>query len=121
MPPGTRSDTIGSVKLVERQTGEFLRVARLRAGLSLRGAARTAGTSHAAVAAYEAGRKSPSVPTLFRILAAYCFAGEIVMSPRIRERDGIPRGQELEEVLALAEAFPARVDRALSFPRFGLR
>jgi transcriptional regulator with XRE-family HTH domain len=109
------------VDLVDRQTGELLRVARRRAGLSLRGAARKAGTSHAAVAAYETGRKSPSVPTLFRILDAYGFAAEIVLSPRIRERDGIPRGKELEEVLALAEAFPARVERELSFPRFGAR
>jgi transcriptional regulator with XRE-family HTH domain len=109
------------VELVESQTGELLRNARRRAGLSLRAAARKAGTSHAAVAAYENGRKSPSVPTLFRILEAYGFAAEIVLSPRIRERDGIARGKELEEVLALAEAFPSRADRTLAFPRFGAR
>jgi transcriptional regulator with XRE-family HTH domain len=104
-----------------RQTGNMLRIARYRAGLTLRRAAEKAGTSHATVAAYEAGRKSPAVSTLMRILDAYGFAAEIVLSPRIRERDGIARGKELEEVLALAEAFPSRVDRTLAFPKFGAR
>lgn len=102
-----------------RQSAALLRAARRRAGLSLRSAAARAATSHATIAAYESGRKSPTLPTLFRILEAYGFAADIVLSPRIRERDGIPRGRELEEVLDLAEAFPARPDRTLSFPRFG--
>jgi transcriptional regulator with XRE-family HTH domain len=109
------------VELSGCQSASLLRSARRRAGLSLRAAAAKAGTSHATVAAYEAGRKSPSVATLFRILAAWGFAADIVLSPRIRERGGLSRGKELEEVLALAEAFPARVDGALSFPRFGAR
>ena len=104
-----------------QQTGSLMRTARRRAGLTLRSAGEKAGTSHATIAAYEAGRKSPTVSTLLRILGAYGFAAEIVLSPRIRERDGIPRGEELEEVLALAEAFPARVARTLAFPKFGAR
>jgi transcriptional regulator with XRE-family HTH domain len=109
------------VELIDSQTGALLRDARRRAGLCLRAAAQKAGTSHSAVAAYENGRKSPSVPTLFRILEAYGFAAEILLSPRIRERDGIARGKELEDVLALAETFPSRAGRALAFPRFGAR
>jgi transcriptional regulator with XRE-family HTH domain len=109
------------VSFAARQTGNLMRVARRRAGLTLRGAAEKAGTSHATVAAYEAGRKSPTLPTLLRILDSYGFAAEIVLSPRIRERDGISRGKELEEVLALAEAFPARVGKTLAFPKFGAR
>jgi len=104
-----------------QQTGALLRAVRDRAGLSLRGAAAKAGTSHATLAAYEAGRKSPTLPTLLRILDAFGFAADIELSPRIRERDGIPRGKELEEALGLAEAFPARIDGRLTFPKFGAR
>jgi transcriptional regulator with XRE-family HTH domain len=109
------------VNLAARHGASLLRSARRRAGLSLRAAAAKAGTSHATVAAYEAGRKSPSIVTLLRILEAWGFAADIVLSPRIRERGGLARGKELEQVLALAETFPARVDRALSYPRFGTR
>ncbi|HEY2775819.1 MAG TPA: helix-turn-helix domain-containing protein [Candidatus Binatia bacterium] len=95
--------------------------ARRRAGLTLRSAAAKAATSHATIAAYEAGRKSPTLPTLLRILGSYGFAANIELSLRIRERDGIPRGEELEEALALAESFPARAGRALAFPKFPAR
>ena len=71
------------------QCGETLRRARERAGLTLRGAARAAGTSHATLSAYERGRKSPSVDTFLRILEAYGFAVDVELAPRIRSRDGI--------------------------------
>jgi transcriptional regulator with XRE-family HTH domain len=109
------------VHVIDRQTGRLLRTARHRAGLSLRGAAAKADTSHATLAAYEAGRKSPTLPTLFRILGAYGFDAGIELSPRIRERDGISRRKEIEDVLALAEAFPARTPRKLTFPKFPSR
>ncbi len=121
MPHGIYSDTILTVSLSARQFGSTLRSARLRARLSLRAAAEKAGTSHPTVAAYESGRKSPTVTTLLRILDAYGFSADIVVSPRVRERDGILRGKELEDVLALAEAFPARVAKTLEFPKFGAR
>jgi transcriptional regulator with XRE-family HTH domain len=107
--------------LTDRQTGNLLRNARIRADLTLRGAAAKAGTSHATLAAYESGRKSPSLPTFFRILGAYGFSAEIELSPRIRERNDIPRAEELEQVLALAESFPARAAGRLTFPKFGAR
>jgi len=45
-------------------------MARRQAGLTQTELAQRAGTSQAAVSAYESGRRSPSVDTLCRILAA---------------------------------------------------
>lgn len=36
---------------------------------------------------------------------------------RIRERDRISRGDELEQVLRLAEQFPVHVPRRMEYPR----
>src|SRR5437870_1272833 len=47
-----------------------LRGARHRAGLSQAELAARAGTSQATISAYESGRKTPSVATLERLLAA---------------------------------------------------
>jgi transcriptional regulator with XRE-family HTH domain len=98
---------------------ETLRLARQRAGLSLRAAAVRAETSHPTLSAYEMGRKIPAVTTYLRILHSYGFATDIELSPRVRDVDGYPRGEELEEVLKLAEQFPARHSKALVYPRFG--
>ena len=88
--------------------GRLVRDARARAGLSLRALAERAGTSHPTLAAYEAGRKTPGFETLQRILTACGFAVEIRLSRRVRERDGLARGEELEQVLRLADVFPVR-------------
>jgi len=96
----------------------LLKAARLQAGISLRALARRAGTSHATLIAYEAGRKCPSTATFFRILDACEYAVDIRLRPRIRWRDGIARGEELESVLALAEAFPVRAGRRMNYPVF---
>jgi transcriptional regulator with XRE-family HTH domain len=45
-------------------------MARRQAGLTQANLAQRAGTSQAAISAYESGRRSPSVDTLCRILAA---------------------------------------------------
>lgn len=95
-----------------------LRSARQRAGLSLRALAERAGTSHAAISAYEQGRKQPSAAVFLRILEACGNALEIQQEPRIREADGIPRGEELAAVLKLAAQFPARAERHLPLPCF---
>jgi transcriptional regulator with XRE-family HTH domain len=97
----------------------LLRRARLRAGLSLRAAAERAATSHATLAAYESGRKIPGLTTYLRLLNAYGYGVDIELSLRIRERDGYPRGEELEAVLELAGQFPARHSKKLNYPRFG--
>jgi transcriptional regulator with XRE-family HTH domain len=98
---------------------DLLREARMRSGLSLRQLATRAGTSHATLLAYENGRKIPAVSTFLRILEACGFAVDLNIAPRIRERDGLDRGEELAEVLLLAEQFPAHPDRRMIYPRFG--
>jgi transcriptional regulator with XRE-family HTH domain len=99
--------------------GRTLRLARRRAGLSLRELASRAHTSHSTLAAYEQGRKAPSVPTFLRILQACGFATDFELSPRIRERDGVDRGRELVDVLELAAQFPARHAKSMRYPKFG--
>jgi len=98
-----------------------LRLARSRAGLSLRELAARAGTSHSTLAAYEQGRKAPSVPTFLRIIDACGFATDFHLSRRIREFDGLDRGRELEAALHLAAQFPARHAKSMRYPRFGAK
>ena len=100
------------------QVAITLRAARLEARGSLREVATRAGTSHATLLAYEQGRKVPSVATFLRVLDACGFAVDFRRSRRIRHRDGIDRGKELEAVLELAAQFPARHSKKLTFPRF---
>lgn len=50
--------------------GNLIRLARRDSGLSQRELARLAGTSQAAIAAYEGGRRSPTLETLARIVRA---------------------------------------------------
>ena len=96
----------------------LLAKARAEAGLSLRELAQRAKTSHATLSAYERGRKVPSVTTFIRILEACGNAVDIRLLPRIREKDGIPRGEELESVLKLAGQFPVKASRFLELPAF---
>ena len=98
--------------------GATLHEARTQRGLSLRLLASRAGTSHATLSAYEKNRKVPSTSTFLRILNACGYGVDVVLHTRIRQRHGMPRGQELIEVLSLAEQFPARPAGPLKFPRF---
>lgn len=50
--------------------GDLIRVAREETGISQRELAKRAGTSQAAISAYEAGKKSPTLETLARIIRA---------------------------------------------------
>lgn len=102
----------------DEKVARTLREARVRAGLSLRELAHRAGTSHATLSAYESGRKVPSASNYFRILEACGNAVDIVLNKRIREMNGIPRGEELEAVLELAASFPHRTNRHLEITRF---
>ncbi len=97
-----------------------LRRARLAAGLSLRALATRAGTSHATLAAYEAGRAVPRVDTLDRILRAAGYATDIEIERRADATDLQRRakGDELREALELAAMFPARHSSRLRFPPF---
>ncbi len=99
--------------------GTLIRTARHRANLSLRDLGRAAGTSHSAIAAYESGRKEPSVETFTRILRAAGYELHAEMRPAVGGADPDSRGRELVEVLELAAMFPARHERYLRAPVFG--
>src|SRR5205823_11072602 len=98
-----------------------LTAARHRAGLTQAELAARSGTSQATVSAYESGRKTPSVATLQRLLAAT--GAQLSVEPRApRAVDPSPRvlarrARTLLDVLELAEALPTRHDPALRFPR----
>ena len=98
--------------------GSFMLQARTKAGLGLREVARRAGTSHATLSAYETNKKVPSVTTFLRILTACSYSVDIALEPRIRERHGMSRGEELAQVLELAEQFPSNPLKFIDFPRF---
>ena len=69
------------------------------------------------MSAYEAGRKTPSAETFVRLLAACGVQLDVhparvpVRSLPLKERER--RGQILEQVIALAEALPARHAREI--------
>ena len=85
----------------------LLRRARRRARLTQRQLAARAGTSHSTLAAYEAGHKVPTVSTLARIVAAAGFELRAELRRRGPFADRRARGEELVEVLDLADALPA--------------
>lgn len=62
--------------------------------------------------------KAPSIVTFLRILECCGYGVDVIVSPRVKYRDGIERGDELERVLELAAEFPARVSRRMHYPRF---
>jgi transcriptional regulator with XRE-family HTH domain len=101
-----------------------LRDARRRVDLSQAALAERAGTSQATISAYESGRKSPSVDTLSRLLAATGLRLAVeaqpppVVEPSPRELARTAR--TLLDVLALAEALPTRHEQTLRFPRIDL-
>ena len=96
----------------------LLRSAWHESGLSLRQLARQANTSHATLNAYITGSKSPSTATLERVIAACGYALDVSLRPRVRFSNGVPRGEELADVLALAEQFPVRYSKELDAPIF---
>jgi transcriptional regulator with XRE-family HTH domain len=95
-----------------------LRQARRAAGLSLRQLAERAGTSHATLAAYEAGRAVPRLDTLDRILRAAGYASDIdiIHRPDATAAERRAKGDELRRALELAAMFPARHSKRLRFP-----
>jgi len=66
---------------VETFAREVLRSARRSAGLTQAGLATRAGTSQPSVAAYERGRREPTVPTLARLVRAAGFTLEWILQP----------------------------------------
>jgi transcriptional regulator with XRE-family HTH domain len=97
----------------------ILHTVRERAGISRRELARRAGTSPATLAAYEAGRITPSVATLERIVHAAGFEVELDLLRRVEPLDRGARGRELADALEVAAQFPARHAPRIEYPRFG--
>jgi transcriptional regulator with XRE-family HTH domain len=97
----------------------LVRQAREAAGLSVRELGRRAGTSHAAVLAYEAGRREPRVSTLERLLAAAGQRPRVVLEAR-PPLDVDEAGRRLAQVLELADALPKRAaSKHLDYPVLG--
>jgi len=96
-----------------------MRAARERAGLSLRVLARQAGTSHATLAAYEAGRVAPRLETFERVVRAAGFTVSATLVPAVAP--DAERSRELVEALELAAEFPARHEHDPGYPVFGRR
>ncbi|CAN5130070.1 hypothetical protein BH23ACT9_BH23ACT9_32350 [soil metagenome] len=96
-----------------------LRRARLRSGLSLRQLASLAGTSHSTLLAYEQGTKDPRSSTRERIIRAAGFVPDHTLVRRLRTTvHDEQSGEELRQVLHLAQAFPSRHDPELAAPVF---
>ena len=96
-----------------------LREARVRAGLSARELARRAGTSHATLLAYESGRIDPGTKVAERILYAAGFHLRCTLDPSVHTASGRPAGEELEDILNLAEHLPHQPrSRRLNAPVF---
>ena len=91
---------------------ELIREARREAGLTQTDVARRAGTSQAAIARYEAGRASPSVLTLERILRVTGNQLSLARVPARRTDLSTPQGVTLrkhrKQVLDMARSCGAR-------------
>ncbi len=100
-----------------------IRLARRRSGLSLRELAELAGTSHATISAYEAGRVVPRADTFARLLDAMGWV--LTAAPcAVPERDPRrgPPDEEFLQVLSLVEAVgerPRASYRQWTAPIFG--
>lgn len=91
----------------ETYSRHLIRMARRDAGLTQVELAKRARTSQAAVSAYESGRRSPSVETLCRILAAAGF--EVRM--RLVEPDRHDATRAIAESLLPADELKAFTER----------
>jgi transcriptional regulator with XRE-family HTH domain len=102
-----------------RDVAAIIRRCRLEAGLSKRELARRAGTSPAAIVAYENGSRSPALATLERVISATGHRLELVVTAEPTRPDPAIAGRRLVEVLELAEHLPHRpASRRVLFPPF---
>ena len=98
---------------------QALRRARRIRGYSLRDLATKAGASYSSLSAYENGVKSPTLKTYLKLIDACDLALDVELRPRIREVRAQARGDELIEVLRLAEQFPPPDRTQSRAPNFG--
>ena len=97
-----------------------LREARRRAGLTQREMASRAGVRQPVVAAYESGRREPTIPMLRKLLRAtgHDLDLDLGLRPAHRLADPERANARLQLALDLAEHLPHRPRRAaLRFPR----
>lgn len=87
----------------------LLRTLRARSGLTLRELAARAGTSDSTLSAYEAGRVTPRIDTLTRIVeaAGWRLVPEVAAIPE-RDARRAAAGEELWQALLLADFLPTR-------------
>ncbi|MBT6572609.1 MAG: helix-turn-helix transcriptional regulator [Gammaproteobacteria bacterium] len=91
-----------------QRVAALLKYVRRKAGLSARELARTVGSSHSTILAYESGKKMPITTTLMRLVHACGYSMDFSLSPRLRGDADNPKGAELQAVLDLAAEFPTR-------------
>jgi hypothetical protein len=101
--------------------GTLLRSAWHESGLSLRQLARQANTSHATLNAYITGSKSPQHCDARARYRGMRLCPRCVVATQSAISIGVPRGEELADVLALAEQFPVRHSKELDAPIFAER
>ena len=87
--------------------GNIIRIARTQQNLTQRELARRAGTSQTAIAAYEAGRRSPTLDTLSRVIRA---AG-LDLRIRIAPHDDSDEWLRRYEAALPPEVVSARLER----------
>lgn len=96
----------------------LVKEARTRAGLTQRTLAERAGVRQPVIAAYETGRRQPSLPTLRKLLRAAGFELETSLRAARPGPDVERAGRVLPMVLELAGALPKRRrPERLDFPR----
>ncbi|HUF32960.1 MAG TPA: helix-turn-helix transcriptional regulator [Acidimicrobiales bacterium] len=93
--------------------------ARRAGGLSQRELAGRAGVTQPVIAAYERGRRQPSLPTLRRLVRAAGYDLDIGLRPLPPRPDPERAGRHLVMALELAEHLPRRRrTKEVAFPRF---
>jgi transcriptional regulator with XRE-family HTH domain len=80
--------------------GSLILLARLKAGLTQHELADRLGVSQPTVAAYESGRRQPTLPTLMRMLAGAGFDLELGLAPHERHDEVL---ESLERLRSPAE------------------
>jgi transcriptional regulator with XRE-family HTH domain len=99
----------------------LVRDARRRAGLTQAELAARAGISQPVVAAYERGRRDPTVGMLDKLLRAAGFEVDARLVPARTLPDAERVARELRQVLDLADALPHHPKRELAYPRLARR
>jgi transcriptional regulator with XRE-family HTH domain len=106
--------TLGGVE----DAATVIRRARRQAGLTQAALAARAGVTQPVVAAYETGRRDPTLPTLRKLLAAAGYGLDLSLRRRLTDQQV---ADELQAVLDLADALPRRHRPELEAPAFHRR